>query len=75
MLHDYTEQPGLMPPVFGVATGAALSLVVSGAPCLPAWLCPPLANVEISAPLLTPVESVLVASWDTALPVELAAAA
>jgi hypothetical protein len=42
--------------------------LVGGVPCWPAWLVPPLACVEIAAPLSTPVDEVVCARADTCGP-------
>ena len=46
----------------------ALELVDGAPPCCPAWLLPPLASVEIAAPLSRPLAVVEVASADTSEP-------
>ena len=62
-----------LPPWFGALGGGEFDGGVLGpaAPCWPAWLVPPLASVEICAPLSTPVDGVVCASPEMSLPLPL----
>jgi hypothetical protein len=59
-----------VPPVFGVLTGGVFEggVLVSAEPCWPAWLWPPLASLEIAAPLSTPVDGVVCARPEIVVP-------